>query len=265
MMEKEIKEKKSNGSKVVIFILVVLLLGACTYIAYDKLMVKEDILNNNVQENKKIKEENLDVNSRLVMDLYLSVTSNDDSVFKYWMYDTDNFNVDNATEESKLKIVGINLNETKSTLYSCDDSSIPERLNDNYINVCVANKEWQANYSAIAYNKKYVESLYKKIYGNDAKLDTSVDIYSTSLGARFHYIKQLDQYVLYMVMNDGTSCGTLKSSIVKATKTDDILKIYEAVDKYECGEETKSDTTSYVYTFKLDEDGMYNFISRVKE
>ena len=55
-MEKEIKEKKSNGSKVVIFILVVLLLGACTYIAYDKLMVKEDILNNNVQENKKIKE-----------------------------------------------------------------------------------------------------------------------------------------------------------------------------------------------------------------
>ena len=48
-MEKEIKEKKSNGSKVVIFILVVLLLGACAYIAYDKLMVKEDILNNNVQ------------------------------------------------------------------------------------------------------------------------------------------------------------------------------------------------------------------------
>ena len=179
MMEKEIKEKKSNGSKVVIFILVVLLLGACAYIAYDKLMVNEDILNNNVQENKKIKEENLDVNSRLVMDLYLSVTSNDDSVFKYWMYDTDNFNVDNATEESKLKIVGINLNETKSTLYSCDDSSIPERLNDNYINVCAANKEWQANYSAIAYDKKYVESLYKKIYGNDAKYASAINVVTT--------------------------------------------------------------------------------------
>ena len=55
-MEKEIKEKKSNGSKVVIVILSLLLLGACAYIAYDKLMINEDILNNNVQENKKIKE-----------------------------------------------------------------------------------------------------------------------------------------------------------------------------------------------------------------
>ena len=36
-MEKEIKEKKSNGSKVVIVILSLLLLGACAYIAYDKL------------------------------------------------------------------------------------------------------------------------------------------------------------------------------------------------------------------------------------
>ena len=55
-MEKEIKEKKSNGSKVVIVILSLLLLGACAYIAYDKLMVKKDISNDNVQGNKKIKE-----------------------------------------------------------------------------------------------------------------------------------------------------------------------------------------------------------------
>ena len=49
-MEKEIKEKKSNGSKVVIVILSLLLLGACAYIAYDKLMVKED--NNQTNEKK---------------------------------------------------------------------------------------------------------------------------------------------------------------------------------------------------------------------
>ena len=49
-MEKEIKEKKSNGSKVVIVILSLLLLGACAYIAYDKLMVKED---NNLTNEKK--------------------------------------------------------------------------------------------------------------------------------------------------------------------------------------------------------------------
>ena len=49
-MEKEIKEKKSNGSKVVIVILSLLLLGACAYIAYDKLMAKED--NNQTNEKK---------------------------------------------------------------------------------------------------------------------------------------------------------------------------------------------------------------------
>ena len=52
-MEKEIKEKNSNGSKVVIVILSLLLLGACAYIAYDKLMVKED--NNQTNEKKETK------------------------------------------------------------------------------------------------------------------------------------------------------------------------------------------------------------------
>ena len=74
-MEKEIKEKNSNGSKVVIVILSLLLLGACAYIAYDKLMVKED--NNQTNEKKETKKSDRETvisDNLLINDLSEKVT-----------------------------------------------------------------------------------------------------------------------------------------------------------------------------------------------
>lgn len=274
MMEKEIKEKKSNGSKVVIFILVVLLLGACTYIAYDKLIVKEDNSKNEaVEENKKVKEENLDVNSRLIQSLYNKVSTGEQTKeeancrFNYFYIDKD-FYADKAEEEQKMELVGYMLNK-KHLEYYGNTNVIPAKI----VNLNVDNKPTQYYYT-----KVYVEKLYKDIYGVNSKLDTSVVIHTDSYGvALYSYVEAINGYAEYSAEGGGT-CGPEGSyaTLTKAVKAGDEIKIFETVNRIAFGDDAEIDgiqykdgqtisETNYIYTFKLDSDGMYSFVSRIKE
>lgn len=286
MMEKEIKEKKSNGSKIVIVILVILLLGACAYIAYDKLMVKEDNSKNEaVVENKKVKEENLDVNSRLIQSLYNKVstgeqTKEDASCIFNYMYGDGDFYSEKATEEEKMRIIGRVLSQGK--VYSGDESLIPDKIDNDSIeimSIIAYNKDNDKSiFTEKYYDRKYVENTYKELFGTDSKLDTSVTFQTDPTMELYSYVPAVDKYLLYLVEGGGiTTCGPTSTyaTLTKAVKAGDKIKIFEKETGIATEDTTIDDKSytkgqvasenNYIYTFKLDKDGMYSFISRVKE
>lgn len=277
------EKKKSRGSLVVIIILVILLFGACAYIGYDKFFVKEKANIGSVKNNKK--EENLDVNSRLVQSLYNKVSTGligkSSSCRVNYMYghgDNDNsFYSDKADEQQKMGLVGNLLSESFESLeYDGDSNLIPDTINTTsdyleYNSIYAMNRKYNENKAEIFYTKDYVEMIYKSIFGKDAKLDTSVPIImSFYKGELYYYVSALDKYVLYVADGIGGECPEeAYAELVRATKDDKALKIYEKITTInldsELTESGKKTETNYVYTFELEDDGMYKFVSRVKK
>lgn len=270
------KGKKSKESLVVI-ILIILLLGACAYIGYDKFFVKEDNQVNNSNKNKGV--EKLDVNSRLVQSLYNRVSTGelkkeDSTCLINYMYEDDNnFYASTAKEEIKMKIIGRLLSDSGKHGYSDDESIIPATIPNygDYESIISINKKYGGNSIEYYYDRNYIENLYKEIFGSSAKLDTSIGIkMGSSEIEMYYYVPSIDKYVLYTLEGGGCSkVGSARVEVEKATKNGKELKIYEKVtmtnlndDIIDAGDTTNS---NYVYTFELEDDGMYKFVSRVKE
>ena len=276
------KERKSKGSLVVIIILIILLLGTCAYIGYDKFFVKKDNQVSKNNENKGV--EKLDVNSRLVQSLYnrVSIGELKKEVGKcdIFMYDSDkDFYASTAEEKNKMQFVGNLLTPSKQNEYVGDESLIPDTIPnyDYYESVFSSNKNYGGNSIEYYYDRSYIENLYKEIFGSNAKLDTSVVIEVGEYKAElYHYIPSIDKYVLYINTSGvGGTCGpwTKDISLQKATKDGNKLKIYETETEFIIGDASDSDDgkyevsskNNYVYTFELEDDGMYKFVSRVKK
>lgn len=274
------EKNRSTGKTVAIIILIVLLLGAVSYIGYDKFLVNEKSVSSNEKKSENSKEVELDIDSRLVKSLYNKVSTGESSKeeancnYNYmYGYDYDSnsykdFYVDKATEEQKMEILSLQLNREGAGLLFCGDGlSIPDKMND-YPSKCIYDKIVNKNENSFEYyyNKKDIETLYKDLYGKDAKLDTSKPIYVTPYRAyAYMYIDSLDKYMQY-VIDTGGVCGPtgMYGTITKAIKTADSIKIYEKVTIID-GEKNTTTNQNYIYTFKLDSDGMYNYVSRVKE
>ena len=284
------EEKKQGKTLVVALVLFILTtLVACGYIVYDKVLTKD----NNTKEvnTKKEDTKELDINSRLVQSLYRKVkpAGEEGDCRLGWNYDehhefgADDFNASSAKEEIKMRIVSQNLLENEKEEYPCDDSAknisninIPGRINectgkysDNSIGA-----EPRSYYKY--YNKDYIEAVYKDIFGSDAKLDTSVPLETDGFGIEsYYYVNELNQYILYPVEGGGT-CGPdgYSEKLLKAEKKNGSIKIYanwiykhygkKANDEINYDDE-KVTKTRVVYTFKLEDDGAYSFVSRVRE
>lgn len=271
------EKNRSTGKTVAIIILAVLLLGAVSYIGYDKFLVNEKSVSSNEKKSENSKEVELDIDSRLVKSLYNKVSTGESSKeeancnYNYmYGYDYDSnsykdFYVDKATEEQKMEILSLQLNSAKMDSSLCSEISIPDKMNDDtgeYFSECSVNKDGVQSY----YNKSDIEILYKNLYGKDATLDTSNSIYEGPIRVHtYKYIDNLDKYIQYSHETGGT-CGPIGmyGTITKAIKTADSIKIYEKVTIID-GEKNTTTNQNYIYTFKLDSDGMYNYVSRVKE
>lgn len=299
------KKQKSIGKTVAIIILVVLLVCSLGYIAYDKILSKSLNKDKNEIDEKSNKVENLDVNSRLVQNLYSKVSTGEmskedaDCYFNY-MYDisTDegnkisDFYANQADEKQKMRILGRLLSSSEERgIYYGEESLIPDEIpGEGHKSILAINRDYPGmqyllEYRKIDtqyyYEKSYIDMLYKELYGKNAKLNTSVPIsidqYNISL---YYYVPAVDKYLLYMIEGGGT-CGPLGDygTIVKATKNDNEIKIYEKVTEVATGDFDTEESgksvsykdgdilgyTNFVYTFEIEDDGMYKYISRVKE
>lgn len=240
------------------------------YICYEKYF--------NINENNNLtdKEEKLDINSRLVQSLYNKVVINDNSSNKYFMYDNnDNYTVSKASEESKLTLTYFNLKKKefgsvsisdllKTTIipgYPYSSYGLPYHtlnkgdvgtLGDNYV-------------SFISYND--LLSVYQNLFGNDATFSKNTPIKTDNYGVLYYiYNNTLDGYIPYITEGGGTSSFNYNSEITKALKTNNQILIYEKVSTVPLDSNaTINESNTYIYTFNIDDDGMYSFVSRVKE
>ena len=266
----EEKKKNSVGKIVLIIILLILFLtggffGGKYYAESKKVDSKE------VKEEKEVEgEEKLDINSRLVQYLYNMVSYDSEiSCFTDWEYRrNENFiHDDNKTVEINLNILAKNISNLKAKYI--EKGKVPK----------VEGKSLPANSGYIkCYTKEYIELVYKTIFGQDAKLDVSkaipLDQHSIQ---ELIYDSNTNMYYLYTIEGGGT-CGPggLELKLDKAIKKGKNLKIYQNVTSVTYKENADGSITEdeknkveekykYVYTFELEDDGMYKFVSRVKE
>ena len=262
---------------VVIFFLTTLV--SLGYICYEKYFNTNSNSNTNTNENNNLtdnKEEELDINSRLVKSLYNKVVLDDNSSNKYFMYaNNDNYTVSKASEESKLTLAYFNLKN--NNLSSVSISNLPETtvvpgysyssygmpyhtlnkgdvggLGDNYV-------------SFFSYDDLLLA--YKDLFGNDATFSKNTPIRTDNYSVLYYiYNNTLDGYVPYITEGGGTSSFNYNSEITKALKTNNQILIYERVNTVPLNSNTTTNESStYIYTFNIDNDGMYSFVSRVKE
>lgn len=270
--------EKKKSSIVYIIVIILLILGFGGYILVDQGIIKLDIFNKKEEvkeEKKKDKKEELDINSRLVQNLYNSISYDVNNWGKYWMFEDDatksngevDYFVKNASEYTKMKLVSINFVEHKKGSAKCDDINIPAQDKDGRLSICALNSTMSASDIQHFYSREYVESLYKSLFGKDAKLDTSIPIqisyYPTTV---YNYVESEDAYFEYYIeFGAGFTEGGYSTELFKAEKKGQNIYIYEEVTAVRQGGSIIDDNFNFIYTFELEDDGMYKFVSRVKE
>lgn len=278
MSEKLEKKVKKNNSGIIILsiLLVLVILIFAFYVLFDQGIIKLG----GAKVEEEVKEEVVEVNvkSRLVNYLYNSVANASDGNdwYRFWRYQngfTDqlvDFYSKSAPEKVKMQLVAKNINDSFADyIYNCEDGFIPD--NNEYGNsACWYRKEYNEYRAMVSFEREYIESIYKQLFGSDAQLDTSVDFKADLIGASsYKYIPKYDRYFEYQTSGGVTTGpGGYVTKLEKALKEGNKIYIYEdvVVEKYD-GNDNKIGTENYymVYTFELEDDGMYKFISRVKK
>ncbi len=260
--------RKKKGNIVVIIILAVALCASLGFILYDYVLRGDvstsDTSKSNLNDKNKVDKRNdsrpkeIDVNGRLVKYLYNKVVDSKTIENPYWMYEgNDNFSVSTATEEQKMRLVSINLNKSKEQWTNCEGA--PQQYGDYVTSCSLLN-------SGTAYSKEYIEYVYKDLFGQDAILNTNSNMVSNVRSTTLYkYIQNSDSYIEYTVEAGGTSSMTYKSTITKASKSNIEVKLYEHTELIDQTNPSNNKTADYIYTFSIDEDDMYSFVSRIKE
>lgn len=265
-------KKNNTGFIIALVILTLLLISSFGYIAYDKVMIKETSKEKTEKEQESTKEKELDVNSRLVQNLYNKVTSDDDeSCYAFWRYtDGDrtkglnDFESETAEESIKMNLVAKNIKESEKKFLSCDDK-IPDKDPENSsMSVCYFNKYAGTNEFQYGYTRQYIERIYKELYGANKNLNKTIEIplnmHSTE---KLVYIESLDMYAIYRFEGGGTCAGGYDKKLTKALQKENQIELYQTVTEIDEEGKKVSDST-LVYTFSLENDGMYVFTSRKK-
>ena len=252
------EKQKSTGKTVIIIVLLLALIASCGYIGYD-MFLKEEGNTTTSEENKEPNQEEqtkeLELNNRLVQSLYREVGSSDGM---YWMYNgldnLDKINIQSMPEINKMDLVYVNIRQTDIEVISC--YNVPEMPD---VGQCFEEQGTQM------ISREVVEETYRKLYGSTASLDLNAIMYTdfNNVG-RYVYIESLDAYVLYTIAAGGSSAATYQKQLTKAEQIGNQIKLYETITITPFDETQQPTTENYIYTFEMDTDGMYNYITREK-
>ncbi len=259
-----VEERKKSGSGIIIVIFLIIL-GVGGYFVYDK------SLKDNIQkkiENKNDTEENtetetsevtISTDSILVQDLYDRIMGSRNENDLYWLYeDSDDMPISKMAENKKMLLVFWNLRSFDYKYVICNTLPLSTEQNNNN-NVCSDNGG--ANN---AISRERVEQIYKRLYGPNSKLDTSIvmpiDMTETKV---FRYVSSKDSYVLYYSTQGNIQEASYSGTLIRATKTNKYLRLYEK-GNIKSADGSMSEA-NYVYNFQLNEDGSYTYFSRKKE
>ncbi len=233
--------------KIVITILSIALVVSLGYIICDKF-----IFNRSLESQGDV---NLNVDSRVVEVLYHKV-HDVRSKNPFWMYQNENNDlVSYMTEGAKMSLVYLNLKETDFSTVDC--SIAPSSVN-GYANYQCS----QTTTNQIA--RENVERVFKELFGFTASINTSAVMRINSTGSLMYvYVTSLDAYVLYSnQIEEPDTSVTYQYELSKAVKTvTNDIQLYETILAEDTSSNVKTEM-EYVYTFRLDNDGLYNYYRR---
>ena len=265
----------------VVFVIIFFLttVAGASYIVYEEFLNNNSSVDNvknngntssNAEETNG--EEELDVNSRLVQSLYNKVVLNGDNENKYFMYDdNDNYIVSEASEESKLTLAYNNLKENEFGHVNTSNLPLTMVIPGYTYSSYILPYHTLDNGDVVGLGEDYVsffsyDSLllaYKDLFGNDKTVDKSISIKTDFYNIKYYvYNDSLDGYIPYVNEGGGTGKPVYSGNVSRAVKNDNQIVIYEEVSELSIDGESLS---TYAYTFNIDDDGMYSFVSRIKE
>lgn len=263
---------KTNKFLVVLVIIFFLTtLAGASYFCYDNFFkvdseTKDDTsVEENSTEEKNNKEETLDVNSRLVQSLYNKVGLVDDSSNRYETYKkSDNILVSEMSDEDKLALVYTNL--LSSSFKTIPNENLEQEISIN-------NSKYNFKYQLLLNSYGWVnfvsfsdvELKFKELFGQDVTFSKESIIREDSDSLRIYvYNNALNGYIEYSNVGGIEGRISYKGRVVSAKKSDKNITITEEVTATP-PEGSPTTVGNYVYTFNIDDDGMYSFVSRIKE
>ena len=252
------QQKKSNLGLYIISIL--LIAGLIGYIGYKKgfFGVRQGG-GGGEEENKTNEVQKLETDSRLVRTLYNEVTYDTSSCEGLWEYtggerSNNEFIVKGTNERVKMRLVYRLMAQGSAKEVELED--VPEV--SGYLKVEPSNPSTVSH----AFSLNYVEGLYKQLFGDKAKLDTSVNIEATPGGTKVYIFDDSTKKYYPYYSSEEFTCGKgIESTILdKAEQKGNTITIYQSAVYKEEGK--NKETYNYVYRFEKAEDGLYNFVSR---
>lgn len=236
-------KKKKGNSKLLLFIGIAIIVIIVVVVIFS--------MSGNKKETGPVE---LDVNSRLVQSLYVTVHDFKSSS-PYWMYENENSNnISSMTEINKMALTYLNLKGVDfQAVEDCKD--LTESLPDYGRLVCGERTK---------IDREDVQRSYSEIFGDNATLTTAVAMKVDPKYETYVYNPAEDAYFLYTkaTENDKKTRTGYKYDfqIYKAEKQGDIIQIYESL------EVTNSTggielTTKYRYTFRYESDMLYSYVN----
>lgn len=206
-------------------------------------------INRGTYKNNNISVKGLDKNDVLIQTLYSRVHDFNSSE-PFWMYQNERGSlVSNFTESNKMSLVYINL---RNNDFSSIDCSTIDKVIDNY--TCSGNTK--------SIKLSNVDRVYRELFGNDSSLNKSAiiktDLYGNGI---YSYVDEIDSYVLFTNKSPDTipNVSNYEYVLDSVDSSNDEIKIYEVVTD---NSKTSNNIYKYVYTFKLNNNGLYTYYSR---
>lgn len=196
----------------------------------------------------------LDVNSRLVQSLYVTV-HDFKSASPYWMYENENSsNISSMTEINKMALTYLNLKGVD--FQAVDDCSKLEPSLPEYGKLVCGERT--------KIDRADVQRSYSEIFGDGATITTAVAMKVDPKYDTYVYDPSQDAYFLYSkaTENDKKIKTGYKYNfqIYKAEKQGDIIQIYESLEVTNSSGGVEL-TTKYRYTFRYGSDMLYSYIN----
>lgn len=203
------------------------------------------------EEVKNSGKKKLDVNGVVVRTLLNKVNGNISDATG-WNYENVGFDYDKATAAQKNKFIKYNIVEYFEKYYSCSDSKYMKKSSDGrYVDYCIGKKVLDGKFL----DRKYVETIYKDLFGKDEKLDTNEPFFMHNLEVEGYFYDKVNDVYVKMIQEGGGITGTeYKGVTVDAYTEANKLVITDKVEEYD---KTIKKTSEYKveYTFINDGEG----------
>lgn len=268
IVKKKRKFKCEKLIPMIILVLAMLLTGTmiAANIFRDNMIIKKNksvVVKSNTNNNESItkKEKKLDVNSRLVKNLYRIVYDDRKGNLDSWIYpDVDKLLISDMDPSDKLKLVISNMESANFLENDCNIIGSKTIIINRQKYMCDASIDGYISIDNVL-NK------YTQLYGNSDDFDKTLSIVANGSGnAIFVYAvdkaTNKEGYYRYISANNNVGNYTYSRKLVKATETDGAIAITENIVITDNAGQTKEE--NIVYTFTLADDGVYTYYSRVR-